>query len=379
MGTLRVAFLSGTVLELAATLGIALVAVTVGVRLVGGRSRLRGRPHRARARAGALPAAAQPRGPVPRERRRARRRRAPPRSARGAAGRPRPGRITPPSPRDAPVRLEGVSFAYPTREGVVLDSIDLELAPGETVALVGPSGSGKSTIASLLLRLVGADGGRTVGAVDLAACDAAAWRAQIAWVPQRPTLFRGTVAENIRLGDRRRRRARAGGGGAGRSRCLRPRAARTGTRPSSATAGARSRPASSSGSRSRERSCATRRSSSSTSPRRTSTPRAPSSSARPSSGCAKDAPSSSSRTAPSWLGARTASSRSRRGGSSRPCGGGCVMQHARSGSLALGASAVARGALGRARRAGRLLRRRPHDDGRLPDLARRPSSRRSSP
>jgi ABC-type multidrug transport system fused ATPase/permease subunit len=40
-----------------------------------------------------------------------------------------------------------------------------------------------------------------VGAVDLASCDTAAWRAQIAWVPQRPTLFRGTVAENIRLGD----------------------------------------------------------------------------------------------------------------------------------------------------------------------------------
>ena len=41
----------------------------------------------------------------------------------------------------------------------------------------------------------------TAGGVDLAACDPAAWRAQIAWVPQRPTLFRGTVADNIRLGD----------------------------------------------------------------------------------------------------------------------------------------------------------------------------------
>ena len=82
MGTLRIAFLSGTVLELAATLGIALVAVTVGVRLVEGGSRLRGRSDRARARARALPAAAEPRRPVPRERRRPCRLRAAPGSGR---------------------------------------------------------------------------------------------------------------------------------------------------------------------------------------------------------------------------------------------------------------------------------------------------------
>ncbi len=86
--------------------------------------------------------------------------------------------------------------------GDVLDAIELELRPGETVALVGPSGGGKSTIASLVLRLAEPTAGRLmVGSVDLAACDPAAWRAQIAWVPQRPTLFRGSVAENIRLGD----------------------------------------------------------------------------------------------------------------------------------------------------------------------------------
>jgi ABC-type multidrug transport system fused ATPase/permease subunit len=85
----------------------------------------------------------------------------------------------------------------------VVEQVDLELAPGETVALVGPSGSGKSTLASLFLRLAEPIAGRiTVGGVDLASCDPAAWRRQLAWVPQRPTLFCGTVADNIRLGNR---------------------------------------------------------------------------------------------------------------------------------------------------------------------------------
>jgi ABC-type multidrug transport system fused ATPase/permease subunit len=100
------------------------------------------------------------------------------------------------------VRLEDVSYAYPARPGNVLDAVDLELEPGETVALIGPSGGGKSTIASLILRLAEPVDGRIIaGNVDLRDCDAEAWRAQVAWVPQRPTLFRGTVADNIRLGD----------------------------------------------------------------------------------------------------------------------------------------------------------------------------------
>jgi ATP-binding cassette, subfamily C, bacterial CydD len=202
MGTLRVAFLSGTVLELAATLGIALVAVTVGVRLVDGNLEfesaltvlvlapelylpLRNLAAQFHASADGLAVAERLLDLVDE----------PPAVGAGA--------VLPPSPSDAPVRLEGVSFTYPAREGAVLDSVDLELAPGETVVLVGPSGGGKSTIASLLLRLAEPTAGRiTVGSVDLAACDAAAWRAQVAWVPQRPTLFRGTVSDNIRLGGR---------------------------------------------------------------------------------------------------------------------------------------------------------------------------------
>ncbi len=200
MRTLRVAFLSGTVLELAATLGIALVAVTVGVRLVEGSVGfeagltvlvlapelylpLRNLAAQYHASADGLAVATRlldllEDGPA---------------AARGDA--------RPPRPSEAPVRLENVSFAYPARDGLVLDGVDVEVGPGETVALVGPTGSGKTTIAALLLRLADPSSGRLLaGDVNLAACDPAAWREQIAWVPQRPTLFRGTVADNIRLG-----------------------------------------------------------------------------------------------------------------------------------------------------------------------------------
>jgi ATP-binding cassette, subfamily C, bacterial CydD len=201
MGTLRVAFLSGTVLELAATLGVALVAVIVGIRLVEGGIGFE---------AGLTVLVLAPELYVPLRNLGAQFHA----SADGLAVAERlldlvdaeeaatSGSASPPSAVDVPVRLEGVSFAYPARRGKVLDRVDLELRPGETVALVGPSGGGKSTIASLLLRLAEPTRGRvTVGPVDLAACDAESWRAQIAWVPQHPTIFRGTVADNIRLGD----------------------------------------------------------------------------------------------------------------------------------------------------------------------------------
>jgi ATP-binding cassette, subfamily C, bacterial CydD len=110
------------------------------------------------------------------------------------------GTITPPSPRDVPVRLEGVRFSYPARDEVLL-GVDLVLEPGETVALVGESGVGKSTVGSLLLRLAEPTAGRVVaGDTDLARTDRDAWRRHVAWLPQEPTLFRGTIADNIRLG-----------------------------------------------------------------------------------------------------------------------------------------------------------------------------------
>ena len=202
MGTLRVSFLSGSVLELAATLGVALVAVTIGVRLVDGGVGLQ---------AGLTVLVLAPELYLPFRRLGAEYHAsadglavagrmftlldAPPAVAGG-------GFAAPHSPAECPVRFETVSFAYPMRAGAVIDGLDLELAPGETVALVGESGCGKSTVAALLLRLLEPTDGRiTVGGLDLAACSTDAWRRHLAWVPQRPSLVRGTVMENIGLGD----------------------------------------------------------------------------------------------------------------------------------------------------------------------------------
>ena len=200
MGTLRVAFLSGAVLELAATLGIALVAVVVGVRLVDGRIEFE-------PALTVLVLAPELYLPL---RNLAAQFHA---SADGAAVAERildlsedapvvAGRTPAPDPAVEPIVFEGVSFAYPLRDGGVLDDVEFELRPGETVALVGRSGAGKSTLVSLLLGFARPSAGRIrVGDVDLADVDPAAWRRRIAYVPQRPTLFRGTVADNIRLGN----------------------------------------------------------------------------------------------------------------------------------------------------------------------------------
>jgi ATP-binding cassette, subfamily C, bacterial CydD len=202
VGTLRVAFLSGSVLELAATLGVALVAVTVGVRLADGGLGLQAglivlllapelyaplRQLGAQFHASADGVAVAQRILDLLD--------APPEVSAG-------GTKVPADPAMSEVRFESVSFAYPSRDTPVLDGLELELRPGETLAIVGESGAGKSTVANLLLRLAEPTSGQvTVGGVDLAQCDVEAWRRRLAWVPQRPTIFRGTVADNIRLGE----------------------------------------------------------------------------------------------------------------------------------------------------------------------------------
>jgi thiol reductant ABC exporter CydD subunit len=200
MATLRIGFLSALVLELLAMIGVALVAATVGIQLAEGSlgltagltvlilapevymplRRLGAEFH---ASADAMAAAEAIFEVLDRS----------PAVVAGA-------RRSAPDPAAAPVALRGVTFTHPGRE-VVLEGVDLELSPGETVALVGPSGGGKSTLLSLLLRLAEPDAGTIAcGGVDLREVDLDAWRRRLAWVPQRPTIFAGTVAENIALG-----------------------------------------------------------------------------------------------------------------------------------------------------------------------------------
>ncbi|WPL17155.1 ATP-binding/permease protein CydD [Thiorhodovibrio winogradskyi] len=113
--------------------------------------------------------------------------------------RPAPGRRLPASSPLA-VAFQEVHFAY--EEGrPALQGASFRLNPGERVALVGPSGAGKTTIASLLLGFSMPDAGCIlIDGEDLATLDLDDWRQRLAWLPQRPRLFQGSLLENIRLG-----------------------------------------------------------------------------------------------------------------------------------------------------------------------------------
>ena len=208
MSTLRVAFLSGLVLELAAALATALVAVEVGLRLLYGHvgyetamlvllltpeAYLPLRAVGAQFHASMEGAAAATRvfeildTPVP----------GPPPGPKVTALRHAHADL-----RSQDIRLDGVTVVYPGRTRPALEEVSLTIAPGERIVLSGPSGAGKSTLIALLLRfIVPAAGTIEVGDRDLAALDMGPWRRQIGWVPQQPYLFSGTVADNIALGE----------------------------------------------------------------------------------------------------------------------------------------------------------------------------------
>ncbi len=202
MGALRVGFLSSLVLELLAMIGVAMVATAVGIQLASGTLELeaglivlllapelymplRQLGNQFHASADGMVAAESifevldqpalietPVSPVPA-----------------------------PSPGEAGLDIEGLELTFPGR-GTVLDGLDLSISPGETVGLVGPSGGGKSSLVSLILRLSRPNAGTiSCDGIDLDTVDPRRWRRQIVWVPQRPTLFSGSLAWNLRLSE----------------------------------------------------------------------------------------------------------------------------------------------------------------------------------
>ena len=199
MQALRVAFLSGAVLEFITTLSVAIVAVQVGFRLLFGRMDL----------ATALlvimiaPEVYQPLRQVGFHFHA---------SANGVAaanavfevlGAPLPGRGTLPAPDLSSAVIEIEDLGVAARGSWAPAGLTARIRPGRLVALAGSSGAGKTTTSQVLLSLLPADRGavRVVGpagdAVDLSQIDPATWWAQIAWVPQRPVIVPGTVLANV--------------------------------------------------------------------------------------------------------------------------------------------------------------------------------------
>jgi len=200
MVTLRVAFLSSLVLELAATLSVALVAVSVGLRLVDGALDLRTGlavlvvvgeaylPLRAvgaqfhastdgLTAAGRVLAVLEVPGPV--------------------AG----TRTVVPSPAVAPLVLHGARVRVDGREDA-LRCPDLVVRPGRVTVVLAPSGAGKTTLLLVLAGLLRPDDGSVaVGGVDLADVDPGVWRARTGYLGQQPRLVAGTVSENVVLGN----------------------------------------------------------------------------------------------------------------------------------------------------------------------------------
>jgi ATP-binding cassette, subfamily C, bacterial CydD len=97
--------------------------------------------------------------------------------------------------------FSGISYTYPGSPAPAADNVTFAIPAGKTTALIGPSGAGKSTLLNLLLRFLEPEKGViTFGGMDIGNIDMEAWHRQISWVPQHPHLFNATLRENILLG-----------------------------------------------------------------------------------------------------------------------------------------------------------------------------------
>lgn len=107
-----------------------------------------------------------------------------------------------PADTQADIEMRNVSFSYPTRpDHLAVDNVSLRVGKGKTLALVGASGAGKSTIIDLLLRFYDVQQGEILfDGVNISSVDPIELRQHIGLVPQQPTLFSGTVIDNIRYG-----------------------------------------------------------------------------------------------------------------------------------------------------------------------------------
>lgn len=196
--TLRIAFLSSFALELLATLSVALVAVTIGMRLVHGELDLY---------TGLVILILAPEAYLPLRQVGAQYHAA----AEGLSAAEEIfkvlqtpvaacGGVAPVPAAELRIEIDGVAVRYEGRGEDSPGAVSLAVGPGECVALTGPSGAGKSTLLQVLLGFVEPTAGRVrIGGVDLASLSLEQWREQIAWVPQRPHLFAGTIAQNVRL------------------------------------------------------------------------------------------------------------------------------------------------------------------------------------
>ncbi|MFI6148393.1 thiol reductant ABC exporter subunit CydD [Streptomyces sp. NPDC051109] len=196
--TLRIAFLSSFALELLATLSVALVAVTIGMRLVHGELDLY---------TGLVILILAPEAYLPLRQVGAQYHAA----AEGLAAAEEifevlqtpvavSGGVAPVPAAGLRIEFDGVAVRYEGRGEDSPGPVSLAVGPGECVALTGPSGAGKSTLLQVLLGFVEPTAGRVrIGGVDLASLSPEQWRERIAWVPQRPHLFAGTIAQNVRL------------------------------------------------------------------------------------------------------------------------------------------------------------------------------------